>query len=296
MTGMSQAGFTLPPRRIGVVVKPSSSDAVSLGVRLLAELARRGVVGVVDAESAGALNAVAGPPRSSLGAEVDLVLVLGGDGTFLSVTRGCPESTPVAGINLGTLGFLTEHAPEQAFDLLDRILAGDITVERRARLRVRIDGGGDGRELIALNDVVITKAALARILTICVEVEGEFLSRYRADGLILATPTGSTAYNLSAGGPVVHPTLDALLITPICSHTLSTRPLAVPLAFEARVWVEPSEAKVYLTLDGQVGFPFGHGMKVVVGPSAEPLSLVREASSSFFSILYHKLKWGDREA
>ncbi|MFH1176155.1 MAG: NAD(+)/NADH kinase [Acidobacteriota bacterium] len=286
----------IPPRRVGVAVKRNNPDAVLLGRRLLRELARRGVESVVDADSAAALRVKAGPPRPLLGREVDVVIVLGGDGTFLSVTRGCPAATPVAGINLGTLGFLTEHAPERTFELLDEILEGRIQVEQRDRLEVQVSGGDGGRRFLVLNDVVVNKAALARIATISVTIDGEFLSRYRGDGLILSTPTGSTAYNLSAGGPIVFPGLAALLITPICSHTLADRPLVVPLSSRVEVWLEEGDAEVYLTLDGQLGFPFLPGMRIAVLPAAEPLTLIRDPASSFFSILHQKLKWGSREA
>ena len=292
---MTTSVFRLPPRTVGVVVKHSSPDAISLGLRVLDELARRGVAGVVDAESAGALGMPAGPPRASLGRHVDVVLVLGGDGTFLSATHECPASTPIAGVNLGFLGFLTEHAPARTFELLEAILAGNVEIEQRARLQVRVEGGDEDRSYQVINDVVVTKAALARIVTVCVEVEGELLSRYRGDGLILSTPTGSTAYNLSAGGPIVHPALAAYLITPICPHTLSNRPLAIPTDLRSTVWVEPGAVQAYLTLDGQIGFPLAPHMRVIVGPSGEPLSVIRDATSSFFSILHHKLKWGDRE-
>ena len=293
---MDTGYFRQPPRRVGVVVKASNPDAVALGLRVLAELAGRGVEGVVDAESSPVLGVPPGPPRALLGREVDAVIVLGGDGTFLSVTRGCPTGVPVAGVNLGTLGFLTEHAPARTFALLDEVLSGQIEVELRERLLVEVAGGSGERAYQVLNDVVITKAALARIVTIAVDVDGEFLTRYRGDGLILATPTGSTAYNLSAGGPIVHPGLSSLLITPICSHTLTDRPLAVPLTSRVRACLEAGEAEVYLTLDGQRGFPFSPGMSVTVSRSSEPLSLVRERSSSFFSILHQKLKWGERES
>ncbi len=293
---MSAAAFRIPPRRVGVVVKPNNPDAVALGKKVLRELAARGVVGVVDVESAEVLGVAPGPPRALLGREVDVVIVLGGDGTFLSVTRGCPATVPVAGVNLGTLGFLTEHAPERTFQLLDDVLAGRVEIEHRERLLVEVDGGHGERSYLVLNDVVITKAALARIVSIAVEVNGELLTRFHGDGLILATPTGSTAYNLSAGGPIVHPGLSALLITPICSHTLTDRPLAVPPTAQVRAWLEPGEAEVYLTLDGQRGFPFPPGMGIRVSRAAEPLALIRESSSSFFSILHHKLKWGERES
>ena len=292
---MARAGLSAPPRRVGVAVKTSNPEAATLGAELLRELARRGVEGVVDAESAQILGVPGGPPRWGLGREVDLVFVLGGDGTFLSVARGCPRSTPVAGINLGTLGFLTEHAPERTFSLLDDILEGRVEVEERDRLRVSSTSSEHEPGVLILNDVVITKATMARIVTIFVEVDGEFLSSFRADGLILSSPTGSTAYNLSAGGPIVHPGLSALLITPICSHTLTNRPLVVPSRFDARAWVEKGNDGVWVTLDGQLGFPLERGASVTVSPSPESLSVVRERGSSFFGILHHKLKWGERE-
>ncbi len=283
-----------PPRQVGVAVKLSSPEAVALGRLVLAQLDRRGVQGVADAESAAALGVAAGPLRAELGRHVDAVIVLGGDGTFLSVTRGCPQRTPIAGINLGTLGFLTEHTREHALGLVDDLVAGRVVVERRDRLQVRV-GGGDGREFLVLNDAVINKATLARILTFSVEIDGEPLSRYRADGLILATPTGSTAYNLSAGGPIVHPGLAAILITPICSHTLSNRPLVVPLDRRVEVWVENGDEEVFLTLDGQQGVPLAAGVRVAVAAAEEPLSLIRDPEASFFSILHQKLNWGERE-
>jgi len=290
------AGRSLqPPRRVGVAVKFSSPEAVALGRSVLAELARHGVQGVADAESAAALGAPAGPLRAELGRHVDAVIVLGGDGTFLSVTRGCPQRTPIAGINLGTLGFLTEHTREQALGLVNDLVAGRVVVERRDRLQVRVGSGGDGREFLVLNDAVINKATLARILTFSVEIDGEPLSRYRADGLILATPTGSTAYNLSAGGPIVHPGLAAILITPICSHTLSNRPLVVPLDRRVEVWVENGDEEVFLTLDGQQGVPLVAGVRVAIAAADEPLSLIRDPEASFFSILHQKLNWGERE-
>jgi|YNPNPStandDraft_1061719.scaffolds.fasta_scaffold00841_18 NAD+ kinase len=285
----------LPPKRVGLAVKLASGEAVALGRRLVGELARRGAVAVVEREAAQALGCAPGPPRSELGREVDLVLVLGGDGTFLAAARGCPARTPVCGINLGSLGFLTEHAPQGALELLERVFAGTLVVEQRDRLEVRVGGDGAGQRYLVLNDVAINKAALARIVSISVEVDGEFLSRYRADGLILATPTGSTAYNLSAWGPILHPALGALLITPICSHDLANRPLAVPMDCTVSAWVQAGAEEVYVTLDGQVGFPLAPGVRVSVTRSGEPLSLVREPTSSFFSILHQKLKWGDRE-
>ncbi len=285
----------LPPKRVGLAVKLSSREAAELGREFVREFERRGIAPVADAESAGALGLPAGPLRAELGRNVDAVVVLGGDGTFLSVSRGCPSTTPVAGVNMGTLGFLTEHSRDDAFTLLDDLAAGRVLIERRDRLRVVVGDGPARHEFLVLNDVVINKAALARILTINVEINGEFLSRYHADGLILATPTGSTAYNLSAGGPIVHPGLSAMLVTPICSHTLTNRPLVVPLEWRTRIWVDGGDEEIYLTLDGQLGLPLAAGERVEVAKAADPLSLIRVPSASFFSILHQKLKWGERE-
>jgi NAD+ kinase len=284
-----------PPARVGLAVKPSSSEAIALGREILQELARRGVEGVADAESASALGVPPGPVRAELGRHVGAVVVLGGDGTFLSVARGCPAATPVAGVNMGTLGFLTEHSREQAFSMIDDLLGETARIERRDRLQVTVGSGADRQDFLVLNDAVVNKAALARILTINVEIDGEFLSRYNADGLIFATPTGSTAYNLSAGGPIVHPRLPAMLITPICSHTLRDRPLVVPLGVHVRAWVDSRHDEVYLTLDGQHGVPLPSGTYVDISEAGEPLSIVRGQAGSFFSILHQKLKWGERE-
>ncbi|MGQ9836122.1 MAG: NAD(+)/NADH kinase [Thermoanaerobaculaceae bacterium] len=290
---MDLTGLRLPPKKLGLVVKTSSPEAMALGREVCSRVAARGVEVVLDEQSAAALGQAGGPPRWRLGSVVDAVLVLGGDGTFLSVTRGCPASTPVAGVNMGTLGFLTEHPSDAVWQLVDGLLSGDVVCEERQRLRCQLDQGNGTEDFLVLNDVVIAKGALARILTITVEVGGEFLSHYRADGLILATPTGSTAYNLSAGGPIVHPSLPALTITPICPHTLSNRPLVVPLSSTVTVRVQPGDEDAFLTLDGQYGRPLNWKQVVRVLPKAEPLSIVRPRGLSFFALLHNKLKWGD---
>lgn len=294
-TPVNERSLPRPPRLIGVAVKFSSPQAVSVGRRVVESLRLLGVRVVSDAESAAALGLPAGPPRHRLGREVELVVVVGGDGTFLSAAHGCPESTPVAGINMGTLGFLTEHPSEQAEQLMRSLVAGSVEVERRDRLQVSVESVDHPGPFLVLNDVVINKVVLARMIAINVEVAGEHLTRYRADGLILATPSGSTAYNLSAGGPIVHPGLAAVLITPICPHTLSNRPLVIPAGLEVTVVVVDGNDGVYLTLDGQQGLSLGTGQPVRVRVADEPLWVVRDRGTSFFSILHHKLKWGERE-
>ncbi len=282
-------------RRVGVVLKRSSREALELGRQLLVELERLGVEPVVDRESGPLVGAEDGPSRLELPAQVDLVVVLGGDGTLLSVTRGEVGETPILGVNLGTLGFLTEHPVEAMFPMLHRALEGTARVERRERLEVTVrTPGRDPVVRRALNDAVINKTALARMIVLSVHVDGEFVSRFRADGLIVATPTGSTAYNLSAGGPILVPTLEVMLITPICPHTLTNRPIGVPLDAAVEVRLESLSEEVYLTLDGQEGFPLSPSDLVEIRRCPQPVHLVVDDATSFFQVLHHKLKWGER--
>ncbi len=282
-------------RRVGVVLKTTSSEAVELGLQLLEELERRGLEAVVDAESAEVLNGGDGPSRSQLCSCVDLVVVMGGDGTLLSVTHGEMGGTPILGINMGSLGFLTEHPAEQLFPLLDGVLDGRAGVERRERLEVTVQAEGQpSRTRRALNDAVVNKSALARMILVSVHVDGQFVSRFRADGLIVATPTGSTAYNLSAGGPILYPTLDVVLITPICPHTLTNRPIAVSAESVVELRLESPSEEVYLTLDGQEGFPLTPRDLVRIRRCPEPVHIVTSPGHSYFGVLHRKLKWGER--
>ncbi len=282
-------------RRIGVVLKASSPEAVDLGRQLLVELARLGVEAVLDRESAKVVNASDGPERSELASLVDLIVVLGGDGTLLSVTRDRLDGTPILGINLGTLGFLTEHPVEALFPMLHAALDGRTRVEERERFQVSVlTPGEEPRVRHVLNDAVINKSALARMIHLSVHVNDDFVSRFRADGLIVATPTGSTAYNLSAGGPILYPTLGALTITPICPHTLTNRPIVLPIDAMVEIRLESHSEEVYLTLDGQEGFPLTPKDLVRVRRCDDPVLLVTTHERSFFQILHRKLKWGER--
>lgn len=286
-----------PVRRVGVVLKATSGEAVKLGQQLLVELQRLGADTVMDEQSAQALDQKGAISRNDLAAETDLVVVLGGDGTLLSVTRGEVGTTPFLGINLGTLGFLTEHSVDRLFPMLHAALEGRATLEQRQRLEVTVQT--PGKEPIirrALNDVVINKSALARMVLLSVHVDAELLSRFKADGLIVATPTGSTAYNLSAGGPIVYPTVEVVLITPICPHALTNRPIALPLESQIDIRLESQSEEVYLTLDGQEGFPLTTRDLVQIRRCREPVSLVTDEGRSYFHILHRKLKWGERGA
>ena len=282
-------------RRVGVVLKRSNTEAVELGRQLLVELGRLGLEAVVDRESSPVIDAPDGPERGKLASLVDLIIVLGGDGTLLSVTRGRMDGTPILGINLGTLGVLTEHPAEALFPMIHATLEGRIAIEIRERFEVTITTPGrEPRSYFVLNDAVINKSALARIVHLSVHVDDRFVSRFRADGLIVATPTGSTAYNLSAGGPILYPTLETLVITPICPHTLTNRPIVLPLESVVDIRLESLSEEVYLTLDGQEGFPLTPRDLVRVQRCDDPVHLITAEHRSFFKILHRKLKWGER--
>ncbi len=282
-------------RRVGVVLKTSSTEATELGRRLIRELESRGLEAVLDRESGAACDLQSHVTRANLAPQVDLIVVLGGDGTMLSVTRGELGNTPVLGINMGYLGFLTEHSVEELFPILEMVLQGKATIQRRERLSVTVEmPGGNHLTHYVLNDAVVNKSAVARMVTLEVQVDGELLSRFRADGLIVATPTGSTAYNLSAGGPILYPTLEVIVVTPICPHTLTNRPIVLSLDSVVEVRLESPSEEVYITLDGQEGFPLTTHDVVRIQRCAEPIHLVEQPSRTYFQVLHRKLKWGER--
>jgi NAD+ kinase len=282
-----------PMRRVGVVLKTTSTEATELGKKLLDELARLDLEAVVEREAAVALHTHGDVDREDLPSQVDLVIVLGGDGTLLSVTRGAINGTPILGINMGTLGFLTEHPPESLFPMLHAAIEGRTRTVRRERLLVTVET--PGRDLsthCVLNDAVINKSALARMLDLSVHVNGALVSRFRADGLIIATPTGSTAYNLSAGGPILYPNLEVIVVTPICPHTLTNRPLVLSLDSKVEMRLEKDSEEVWLTLDGQQGFPLSTEDAIRIERCLDPVFLITDRS--YFQILHRKLKWGER--
>jgi NAD+ kinase len=282
-------------RRVGVALKTTSPDAVELGRQLVAELAPLGIEAVIDRETAKVLENNNDIEREHLASVVDLIVVIGGDGTLLSVTRGVLGGTPILGINMGTLGFLTEHPPDRLLPVLHAALEGRVEIVRRERLTVTVEN--PNKEKITrcvLNDAVINKSALARMLVLGVHVNGAFVSRFKADGLIIATPTGSTAYNLSAGGPILYPNLETLVVTPICPHALTNRPIVLSLDSMIEIRLESHSQEVWLTLDGQQGFPIGTEDLVTVQACPDPVMLIADPSRSYFQVLHRKLKWGER--
>jgi NAD+ kinase len=283
--------------RVGLIAKPDAAPAQEVLLRLLDWLGGRGLGVVLEKETAGLVPAATAPAahKSELPGQVDFLIVLGGDGTLLSMARAVGDlGVPILGVNLGGLGFLTATTLEEMLPAVESMLAGAMAVEERMMLGARLVRGGQAvGEYIALNDVVITKSAMSRIIDLSVSVDGRHAISYRADGLIISTPTGSTAYNLSAGGPILFPTMDAVVLTPIAPHTLSNRPVVLPGGQRIDVALL-AEQEVMLTMDGQVGVPLRERDVVQVEKARARIRLVRFPQKDFFSVLRTKLKWGAR--
>jgi NAD+ kinase len=284
-------------KRLGIVAKTDRDEARTVVPKLLDWCAARGIQPILEKETAGvcpqATCGVVG--RSELPSHSDLLLVLGGDGTLLSMARMVGDlGVPILGVNLGGLGFLTALTLDELFPALEAYLRDELVIEERMLLEARVYRQGERLgEYAALNDVVITKSAMSRIIRLEVAVDGDFATGYRADGLILSTPTGSTAYCLSAGGPIVFPTMDAVVLTPICSHTLTNRPIVLPATQRISITLL-TDQDVMLTLDGQVGFALKANDTVEVRRAAARTRLLRVPQKHFFSVLRTKLKWGER--
>lgn len=283
-------------KRIGIIAKPHKPEARTVLQKLLPWLETRGVKPILDEETAGLAGALGGHPKADLPRLVDLLLVLGGDGTLLSVARLVgARDVPILGVNLGALGFLTEVTLEEIYSALDAVFQGTYEVTRRILLSATVRREGERiAEYIALNDAVINKGALARMIELETHIDGEYVTTFRADGLILSTPTGSTAYCLAAGGPIVYPTLRALVVTPICPHMLTFRPLVIPDSAKVEIVQASANESAYLTLDGQVGFTLRHRDVVEVGRSDHTITLIKSPGKNYFQILRAKLKWGER--
>ena len=288
--------------RIGIAVKPKLVEARQTLAELSAWLRERGVDAVWTAEAAklvdGAGHTVA--DGAELAAHVDVALVLGGDGTLLSMAKAIAESgrdVPILAVNFGSLGFLTEITRPEIFQALDAVLDNRATHDLRMMLRTTAARQGEPAfSHIALNDVVFTRTALSRMIELSVSVGDQFVTAVKADGLIVATPTGSTAYNLAAGGPIVHPSMDALVLTPIAPHMLTNRPIVIPTEREVRVRLTSTNAgdEVYVTVDGQTGFGLHEGDEIAIAKSDRPLRLIRSTTRSYFEVLRQKLKWNER--
>jgi NAD+ kinase len=284
--------------RIGIVAKHHLTAARATLAELETALRQRSVVVVWSSEAAALM-----PPsadrhvveREHMAQDVDLILVLGGDGTLLAVADFVGQSgldVPILGVNFGSLGFLTEITRDELFTALDQAISGRAEHDERMLLCGRVPG----HSRVAMNDIVLTRTFLSRMVDLDVTVGDQFVTSVRCDGLIIASPTGSTAYNLSAGGPVIHPAMDAIVLTPIAPHTLTHRPIVIPSSREIRVRAGDGNAgaEIYVTYDGQHGFPLKDGDELSVTRNAKPIRLIRSATRSYFEVLRQKLKWGER--
>ena len=295
--------LTFPPvTRIGMVAKHRLRQAAPHLADISVWLRKRGLRAVFEEQTA----ALCTPPcdwpvrdRAALVREVDMVVVLGGDGTLLGMADCIGEaglSLPILGVNFGSLGFLTEVTLPELYPSLEAAVTGRAGLEERLMLRATTTRRGAPYVThLALNDVVVTKTARSRMIELSISVGEEFLTRVKGDGLIVATPTGSTAYNLSAGGPIVEPSVNALLITPIAPHTLSNRPIVIPSSSLVRVQPHMEDRdEAFVTFDGQSGYELQAGDEISVSQAAAPLRLIRPSTRSYFEVLREKLKWGER--
>ena len=288
--------------RVGIVAKRGLLAAADHLERLGDWLQRRHIQPVFDTDTANLAGRTDGVSytRDELPSQVDLVIVMGGDGTLLSMATRTAHSgrdVPILGVNFGSLGFLTETRIDELYDVLESAVNGTADIDERAMLAAdayRAREHFDAR--IVLNDVVFTKAALSRIIELSVSVGSGLVTKVKADGLIIATATGSTAYNLAAGGPIVHPRADAIVLTPIAPHTLTNRPIVIPGSevIEVRPQLQGNLEEIFVTYDGQSGYPLQEGDVVRVRRSERTLRLIKAPTRSYFELLREKLKWGER--
>jgi NAD+ kinase len=286
----------VPFQTIGIFSRPRRADISDVVRPLLDWLTKRGIRGLYDTETAESLrDDSGGKARDVLARECDLILVLGGDGTLIAAAReAAPLGIPVLPINLGSLGFLTSFTLEELYPALEETIAGHLEASERMMLTASLVRDGKVVESQrVLNEAVVTKGALARMIELELLIDGDFVCRYRADGLIVATPTGSTAYSLSAGGPIVHPGVESIILTPICPHTLTDRPLVVGDCCNVEVRLRGAAESVYLTLDGQKGLLMESEDRVLMARAKERLKLIQPHRKSYYEILRSKLKWGE---
>lgn len=283
-------------KAVGVISKPKKEDISAVAPGLLDWLRQRGIQAVCDKETVTCLNQKNGVPREEIASQVDLLVVLGGDGTLLAAARLVKEhNVPILGINLGSLGFLTEIPLDEMYSVLEAVLTDKHQLDARRMLDARVERQSRCiARYQALNDIVLHKAALARIVDFDVTIDGRFVSRVRSDGLILSSPTGSTAYSLSAGGPIVLPSVDAMVMTPIAPHMLTNRPLVIPGDSQVEVQVHNPGEAVYVTVDGQVGEELRGDDGVRVERSDRVIKLVVSPKRDYFQVLRSKLRWGER--
>ncbi len=283
-------------KTVGIFSKPKVAAAVDLVPRVVTWLTERGFKTRCDYDTCVYLGSAGGLSRDDVPMGCDLVIVMGGDGTLISAARAISgREIPLFAVNLGGLGFLTAITKEELFPELERALGGGHRIGKRRLMKVDVIRSGRAvSHYEALNDVVITKASIARMIDLEAYVDDMFVCSYKADGLIVSTPTGSTAYSLSAGGPIIYPTVAAVCITPICPHTLTNRPVIVNSSSVISVLCRAEDSSGFLTIDGQVGEPLHENDRIECSSSEHELNLIRPPQQKFFDVLRQKLKWGER--
>jgi NAD+ kinase len=281
---------------IGLVIKRNIPETITLGRELAAWLHARGKTIMPEDQTSQELGFSQGWRKVEIMQKADLVVILGGDGTLLSVARRAnTREVPILGVNLGGLGFLTSTTTSELFSTLEQILAGEYEVERRSLLETTLVRNGEPIESFQVfNDAVINKGALARIIDLEAWVDDHYLCTYKADGLIVATPTGSTAYSLAAGGPIIAPAVGVVVLSPICPHTLTNRPIVLPDTANIQVVLRTADEDVILTLDGQEGHTLKQGDTVSMKRSSSTVALIKPQNRTFFDVLRSKLRWGER--
>jgi len=282
-------------KRIGIICKTGRTEPAAILKSLLPWLVDRGHEVFIDEETAVVMG-IGGHPRAQIPLLADMIIVFGGDGTLLGVSRLIGDrGVPILGVNLGGLGFITEVNKDELFDVMDEILAGNCSLEERIMLSAsvwRSDKAVAG--FTVLNDVVINKGALARIIELETFIDSRYVTTFRADGLIISTPTGSTAYSLAAGGPILYPSLSSILLTPICPHTLTNRPIVLPEGVTIRATLKAAGEDVFLTLDGQIGFSLQRDDTVEIKKTTFATRLFKPGERDYYQVLRTKLKWGER--
>lgn len=282
-------------KSIGILTKPKFPEVKSTLQAVVSWLRERNIDVILDTTSATLLGEKGGIQKTQLASRADVLLVLGGDGTMLNAARLAGErSIPILGVNMGGLGFLTEVRLENLYPSLERVFANEFVLDERLMLATHIHRHGETvAQGVVLNDVVVSKGTLARMIELRIEIQGHFVTNLRGDGLIISTPTGSTAYSLSAGGPIINPAVHSLIVTPVCPHTLTHRPIIVPDESEIDVTLTSKDEGAMATLDGQVGVALTQGDTVVIKASEFRTKLIRFPETNYFSVLREKLKWGD---
>ncbi|NOT21499.1 MAG: NAD(+) kinase [Nitrospiraceae bacterium] len=282
-------------KSIGILTKPKFPEAKGTLHDVVTWLRARNIDVILDKTSAILLGEEAEEQKSPLSSKADVLLVLGGDGTMLNAARLAGErGIPILGVNMGGLGFLTEVRLEHLYPSLERVFANNFVLDERLMLRTQIHRNGETvAQGVVLNDVVISKGTVARMIQLKIAIGGRFVTNLRGDGLIVSSPTGSTAYSLSAGGPIIDPAVQSLILTPICPHTLTHRPLIVPGNAEIDLTLTSKDDGSMATLDGQVGVAITQGDRVVIQASEHRTKLIRFPESNYYDVLREKLKWGD---